>query len=86
MGNVQQQWDKFELMLDSHQLMIKEQVEMTSNLKPFGVSESELGYQSQLESQFGLHYNQPFRSLALTAENRILVFLTASNEIRFKSV
>lgn len=26
LNQVQQQWDKFELMLDSHQLMIKEQV------------------------------------------------------------
>lgn len=26
LGQVQQQWEKFELMLDSHQLMIKEQV------------------------------------------------------------
>ncbi len=26
LSQTQQQWDKFELMLDSHQLMIKEQV------------------------------------------------------------
>lgn len=28
LNTTQQQWDKFDLMLDSHQLMIKEQVDV----------------------------------------------------------
>lgn len=30
MGNLQVRWDKFEMMLESHQMMIKEQVKQVS--------------------------------------------------------